>query len=178
MNKIVEQLVSFVSLYDLQGIRDYWSYLRKRFFSRLDNAHYLKAQKLEKCLYRFYLVNAVQTAKSEKVTEFFEKMASDLQNQSDWKEWFGNEIQTILSQLLCKNVVSRIKHYITYSVTVTFTNGNIFSVLPFLKNPEQNPSLEMYFSQQWQETFPLSLYNFLNAIFQSMRILPKEQYFG
>ena len=46
-----------------------------------------------------------------------------------------------------------------------------FPVLPFLKNPEQNPGLEMYFSSLWQETFPLSLHNFLNAIFQSMRIL-------
>ncbi|XP_028391041.1 WD repeat-containing protein 91-like [Dendronephthya gigantea] len=129
VHKIVEQLTSFVQQYDLGGIREYWSYLKRRFFSRLDSVHLHNAYKLEKCLYRFYLVNAVQTSRPDKVTDFFEKMASELQNQADWKEWF---------------------------------------VLPFLKNPEQNPSLEMYFSPLWQETFPLSLHNFLNAIFQSM----------
>ena len=90
VNKIVEQLISFVQYYDLQGIREYWSYLRRRFFSRLDSMHLHNAHKLEKCLYRFYLVNAVQTSRSDKVTEFFEKMAPELQNQADWKEWFGN----------------------------------------------------------------------------------------
>ena len=92
VNKIVDQLISFVNVYDLQGIRDYWSYLRRRFFSRLDSAHYLNAQKLERCLYRFYLVNAVQTGKPEKVMLFFEKMALEKQHQTEWKEWFGNEL--------------------------------------------------------------------------------------
>lgn len=129
VNKIVEQFITFVQYYDLQGIREYWSYLKRRFFSRLDSVHLYNAHKLEKCLYRFYLVNAVQTSRPDKVIDFFEKMAPELQNQADWKEWF---------------------------------------VLPFLKSPEQNPSLDMYFSSLWQETFPLSLHNFLNAIFQSM----------
>ncbi len=92
MNKIVEQLISFIQYYDLQGIREYWSYLKRRFFSRLDSVHLQNAHKLEKCLYRFYLVNAVQTARPDKVTDFFEKMAPELQNQPDWKEWFGNDV--------------------------------------------------------------------------------------
>ena len=83
--------MSFVTVYDLQGIRDYWSYLRRRFFTRLDTANLTNAQKLEKCLYRFYLVHAVQTSRPDMVTDFFEKMAPELQSQQDWKEWFGNK---------------------------------------------------------------------------------------
>ncbi|XP_022097749.1 WD repeat-containing protein 91-like isoform X2 [Acanthaster planci] len=40
--------------------------------------------------------------------------------------------------------------------------------LPFLKNPEQSPTFELYFSKQWQETLTISLHNFFSIIFQSM----------
>lgn len=42
-------------------------------------------------LLKFYVVNAVQSGRSDKVSEFFEKMASELQHQSEWKEWFGKK---------------------------------------------------------------------------------------
>jgi hypothetical protein len=100
VNKIVEQFITFVQYYDLQGIREYWSYLKRRFFSRLDSVHLYNAHKLEKCLYRFYLVNAVQTSRPDKVIDFFEKMAPELQNQADWKEWFGNNILKFNSMII------------------------------------------------------------------------------
>ncbi len=39
-----------------------------------------------------YLVNASSNGKQEKVQEFFEKLGSDLQNQSEWKDWFGKHL--------------------------------------------------------------------------------------
>lgn len=36
-----------------------------------------------------YLINAVVNNKPEKVTEFFAKMTPELQNQSEWKDWFS-----------------------------------------------------------------------------------------
>lgn len=40
--------------------------------------------------------------------------------------------------------------------------------IPFIKNPEQNVTFEMYFQRAWQETFFLSLYNFLITLFHHM----------
>ena len=88
--------MNYVQYYDLQGIREYWTYLKRRFFSRLDSMHLHNAHKLERCLYRFYLVNAVQASRMDKVTEFFEKMSAELQNHADWKEWFGNHLISIM----------------------------------------------------------------------------------
>ena len=36
-----------------------------------------------------YLVNASVNSKPEKIIEFFEKLGSELQNQPEWKDWFG-----------------------------------------------------------------------------------------
>ena len=38
---------------------------------------------------RWYVINAVQNGRTEKVVEFFDKMASDIQSQSEWRDWFG-----------------------------------------------------------------------------------------
>lgn len=41
--------------------------------------------------------------------------------------------------------------------------------LPFLKNPEENPTFSVYFSKNWIDTFIVSLQNFLNITFQSLQ---------
>lgn len=40
--------------------------------------------------------------------------------------------------------------------------------LPFLKDPQENPSFTIYFSRQWQDTLMLSLHNFLALVFQGL----------
>ena len=45
------------------------------------------------------------------------------------------------------------------------------SVLPFVKNAEENVTFAMYFSRQWQDTMFLSLHNFLSVVLSTMRIL-------
>jgi len=40
--------------------------------------------------------------------------------------------------------------------------------LPFLKDPQDNPSFTIYFSRQWQDTLMLSLHNFLALVFQGL----------
>lgn len=37
-----------------------------------------------------YVINTVVNNKPDKMTEFFLKMTPELQNQSEWKDWFGN----------------------------------------------------------------------------------------
>jgi hypothetical protein len=41
-------------------------------------------------------------------------------------------------------------------------------LLPFLKNPEENPVFAVYFGRNWIDTFVMSLQNFLNVVFQSV----------
>lgn len=44
---------------------------------------------MENSLLRMYLVNASTNSKHDKVQEFFDKLGSELQNQPEWKDWFG-----------------------------------------------------------------------------------------
>ncbi|XP_078527025.1 WD repeat-containing protein 91 isoform X2 [Lissotriton helveticus] len=88
VDKIVEQLQQFIQSFDLSGLRDYWVYLDRRLFSRLEDVYRPTVSKLKTSLYRFYLVYTIQTNRIDKAQEFFQKQASELQNQSEWKDWF------------------------------------------------------------------------------------------
>lgn len=144
-DKITEQLMSYIHNYDLFGLLDYWTYLDNKFFSRLTFKTFTNygslSRKYELFLLRYYLVNAIQTSKTEKAIELFENYAIKLQSQVEWKEWY---------------------------------------CLPFIKNPEDNPTFAMYFNKNWIDTFIISLQNFLNIVFQSVpfpRLLCYEEDF-
>ncbi|XP_078424554.1 WD repeat-containing protein 91 isoform X1 [Cetorhinus maximus] len=88
VDKIVEHLQHLVQGYDLNGLREYWGYLDRRLFSRLEDAYRHTVNKLKTSLYRYYLVHTVQSNRIDKTQEFFQKQALELQNQPEWKEWF------------------------------------------------------------------------------------------
>ncbi|XP_074867284.1 WD repeat-containing protein 91 isoform X3 [Carettochelys insculpta] len=88
VDKIVEQLQQFVQNYDLVALRDYWNYLNRHLFCRLEDVYRPTVNKLKTSLFRYYLVNTVQTNRNDKTQEFFLKQASELQNQVEWKDWF------------------------------------------------------------------------------------------
>ena len=94
MTRIIDQLFTFISTYDVLGLKYYWEHLNRRFFQRLDYQHYANVKKLETCLLRLYIVHALQNSKHDKVVEFFEKCASELQQKSEWREWFGKLVTT------------------------------------------------------------------------------------
>eukprot|EP00112_Aurelia_sp_Birch-Aquarium-sp1_P009302 Seg2052.2 transcript_id=Seg2052.2/GoldUCD/mRNA.D3Y31 product="WD repeat-containing protein 91" protein_id=Seg2052.2/GoldUCD/D3Y31 len=89
VDKVVEQIQFLIVGYDLAGLKSYWSHLDRRFFSKLSHDAYKNVCKLETSVLRLYLVHAIQNSKQEKVTEFFERSASELQNLPTWKDWFG-----------------------------------------------------------------------------------------
>ena len=89
VDKIIDQLMYFVNTYDLNALRDLWSHLENHMFSKLESHFSAGVKKLENDVLKFYLINAIVTNKPDKVTEFFTKLTSDLQNQNDWKEWFS-----------------------------------------------------------------------------------------
>ncbi|KAM9650448.1 WD repeat-containing protein 91 isoform 2-T2 [Trichechus inunguis] len=78
-----------MQVYDLAALRDYWSYLERRLFSRLEDIYRPTINKLKTSLFRFYLVYTIQTNRSDKAQEFFAKQAAELQNQAEWKDWFA-----------------------------------------------------------------------------------------
>lgn len=90
-DKIVEQLFAYVNTYDLTNLIEYWSYLDQKYFSHLtfktSNGSSL-SRKYELFLFRYYLVNSIQNNKTDKVNQFFERLASFLQTQPEWKDWF------------------------------------------------------------------------------------------
>lgn len=129
VDKIVEQLLQFINNYDLNSLRDFWGHLDSRMFSKLESQFTPAVRKLEYAVLKLYLVNCVVNNKTEKLNEFFVKMTPELQNQSEWKDWF---------------------------------------MLPYMKNPEENPIFKLHFMKQWQDTLLVSLHNFLATIFQCM----------
>lgn len=49
---------------------------------------FLAVKKLESGLLKLYLVTAFVAGKLDKITEFFSKLAPELHQQSEWREWF------------------------------------------------------------------------------------------
>ncbi|ELT95333.1 hypothetical protein CAPTEDRAFT_162335 [Capitella teleta] len=129
VDKIMDQIHALIANYDLMGLKEFWAFLDRRLFSRLEQMYASSIYKLEVSLFRLYVINAQQNTRKDKVNEFFEKLSAKETNSSDWKEWF---------------------------------------VLPYTKSAEEHTLFAMYFTKQWQDTFFLSLHNFLSVIFSCM----------
>uniref|UniRef100_A0A8C2J8T0 WD repeat-containing protein 91 n=1 Tax=Cyprinus carpio TaxID=7962 RepID=A0A8C2J8T0_CYPCA len=87
VDKIIDQLQQLIQSYDLAGLKEYWAYLDRRLFSRLEDVYRPTVNKLRTSLYRFYVIHTVQN--SEKTQEFFQKQALELQTQPEWRDWFA-----------------------------------------------------------------------------------------
>ena len=88
-DRIVETILIHIGNQDLTALRDLWSHLNTRIFSRLaDPNKIIAVNKFENSLLKLYLINCIQTKHPEKVKDFFEKLSSELQGASDWKDWF------------------------------------------------------------------------------------------
>ena len=89
VEKIMEQIHTYINSFDIVALRDYWSMLEQFVFVHTDKVQAAAVRKLWTSLLRVYLVNAVQAGRADKITEFFEKLAATLNTQSDWRDWFG-----------------------------------------------------------------------------------------
>ncbi|QQP58193.1 WD repeatcontaining protein 91like, partial [Caligus rogercresseyi] len=86
---LVETFLSLINNHDLTALRDLWSHLSSRYFSRLDSTRLSAANRLETSILKLYLVSCVQTRHFERVKEFFERLAPEIQGMPEWKEWFA-----------------------------------------------------------------------------------------
>ncbi|RXN24616.1 WD repeat-containing 91 [Labeo rohita] len=89
VDKIIDQLQQLIQSYDLTGLKEYWAYLDRRLFSRLEDVYRPTVNKLRTSLYRFYVIHTVQMKNHEKTQEFFQKQALELQAQVEWRDWFA-----------------------------------------------------------------------------------------
>uniref|UniRef100_A0A3P8WTM4 WD repeat-containing protein 91 n=1 Tax=Cynoglossus semilaevis TaxID=244447 RepID=A0A3P8WTM4_CYNSE len=88
VDKVIDQLLQFIHSFDLLGLKEYWIYLDRRLFSRLEDIYKSTVNKLRTSLYRYYVINTVQKGNLEKTQEFFQKQALELQGQPEWRDWF------------------------------------------------------------------------------------------
>jgi len=187
VDKIVDQLQTYVTSYDLANLRDYWNFLNSRLFSRLEQRFMTSVRKLEVGLLKYYLVYAAQNNKQDKILEFFDRMTDLLQTQSEFKEWFGKvyfallDLTPLLNCILLIHVVNVNAeiHNLYHQLMTSCSEINVlisFPAFPFVRVPRDNSHFSLYFTQQWQDTFFLSLHNFLSVILQAMHILYKAGY--
>uniref|UniRef100_A0A672F5T1 WD repeat-containing protein 91 n=1 Tax=Salarias fasciatus TaxID=181472 RepID=A0A672F5T1_SALFA len=88
VDKIIDQLQQLVHSFDLSGLKEYWLYLDRRLFCRLEDVYRSTVNKLRTSLYRYYVVNSIQVRNLDKTQEFFQKQALELQGQPEWRDWF------------------------------------------------------------------------------------------
>uniref|UniRef100_A0A672S8Y3 WD repeat-containing protein 91 n=1 Tax=Sinocyclocheilus grahami TaxID=75366 RepID=A0A672S8Y3_SINGR len=90
VDKIIDQLQQLIQSFDLTGLKEYWAYLDRRLFSRLEDVYRPTVNKLRTSLYRFYLIHTVQVLQNTpKTQEFFLKQVLELQAQPEWRDWFA-----------------------------------------------------------------------------------------
>lgn len=149
--------MQYIYNYDLVSLRELWGHLDMRMFSRLESHFTPAVRKLENAVLKMYLVNAAVNNKQDRIQEFFIKMTPELQGHSEWKEWFGRIFYFFFFLHIFIHIITE-KNILYFFF--------IFTALPFVKNPEDNPAYSVHFSRQWQDTMLVSLHNFLATIFQ------------
>lgn len=75
--KILESIQQAVNTSELQDLRDIWKSLDS-FFSKLEQNYAEAVKKLETGLYKVFLVVAHKNGHTERVNEFFNKMATEV----------------------------------------------------------------------------------------------------
>ncbi|UIZ27812.1 hypothetical protein KXD40_004674 [Peronospora effusa] len=138
VEQIVSQLLFAIQTYQIESVLETWKFLSARFFNHLDASYASTLQQLETSLLRLYVVNAVKSGHREKVVEFFQLHADNLNasvaatgggGSDSWSRWF---------------------------------------ILPYIEHPESDPYFELFFGQSWLIAFVTSFRNFLSLVFRNL----------
>lgn len=82
MDKIIDQLQLFIQSFDLFGLKEYWLYLDRRLFCRLEDVYRSTVNKLRTSLYRYYVINTIQVEKMNKITLYVSEKGKVVKNPS------------------------------------------------------------------------------------------------
>jgi len=85
----MEQIHMHINSFDISALREYWSMLEQFVFVHTDSVQSAAVRKLWTSILRIYLVNTMQAGRTDKLTEFFDRLAATLNAQPEWKDWFG-----------------------------------------------------------------------------------------
>ena len=92
-DRLTEQLTLHIHQFDITSLIDCWNQIEQRLLASFILQSNHQASFLTKArtnLYRCYLVHAIQSSRTDKVHEFFDRLAKFLQQSNDWtKEWFA-----------------------------------------------------------------------------------------
>ncbi|URD84151.1 WD repeat-containing protein, partial [Musa troglodytarum] len=91
VDKILDLVFSmYVPNYQADKLIALLNFFKQRFSSSSETVFISTLSKLEVSILRYYIVNALQSAKHEKVVEFFQANGSYLlQKREDWTPWFA-----------------------------------------------------------------------------------------
>lgn len=88
VDKIIDSIQLAINSSDLKEVRDIWKNLDTFFFTKLEQNFAEAVKKLENGVYKIFLVVAHNNSRVDKINEFFTKMANEIHQQPDWREWF------------------------------------------------------------------------------------------
>uniref|UniRef100_A0AAR2KEB3 WD repeat-containing protein 91 n=1 Tax=Pygocentrus nattereri TaxID=42514 RepID=A0AAR2KEB3_PYGNA len=77
VDKIIDQLQQFIQGYDLAGLKEYWSYLDRRLFCRLEDVYRPTVNKLRTSLFRYYLVMVYMVFHIQTFSPYFSRQWAD-----------------------------------------------------------------------------------------------------
>lgn len=87
-DKILDSIQLAINASDLQELRDIWKNLDTFFFNKLEQNYSEAVKKLEAGLFKVFLVVAFKNGQTERINEFFTKMAPEIHSQTEWRDWF------------------------------------------------------------------------------------------
>ena len=113
VDKIVDQLQQLMQVYDLAALRDYWNYLERRLFSRLEDMYRPTINKPKTSLFRFYLVYTIQVLVGSGIPwwrEFFDSEIGFLFFLCySWKGWNSQQCKLFFTVFLLFFPLSRLQ---------------------------------------------------------------------
>lgn len=94
VDKILDLVFSvYLPNYQADKLIALLNFFKQRFSSSSETVFISTLSKLEVSILRYYIVNALQSARHEKVVEFFQANGSYLlQKREDWTPWFGRSV--------------------------------------------------------------------------------------
>ncbi|KAL3700993.1 hypothetical protein R1sor_019015 [Riccia sorocarpa] len=80
----------YIQRFEADNMVNLMAFLQKSFFSSADERYHSTVRKLEASLNKYYIVNAVQKGRPDRVIHFFERHGDSLlRSGDDWQCWFA-----------------------------------------------------------------------------------------
>ncbi|KAG6539952.1 hypothetical protein Mapa_018701 [Marchantia paleacea] len=91
VDRIVDLLFTvYVPLFEADNMINLMAFLQKSFFPSAEERYHITVSWGQSFTQKYYIVNAVQKARPDRVIHFFERHGDSLlRSGDDWHSWFG-----------------------------------------------------------------------------------------